>query len=131
MDIQMEQKSEATFGYKQELKRALTFRDLLVYGLIFMVPIAPFGIYGQVAQGSGGMVGMIFTALSYARMSEAFPIAGSVYSYAQRAMNPSIGFFAGWVILLDYILIPSLLYRCYLSASALLRLRKEWGTVLR
>lgn len=127
----MEQKSEATFGYKQELKRALTFRDLLVYGLIFMVPIAPFGIYGQVAQGSGGMVGMIFTALSYARMSEAFPIAGSVYSYAQRAMNPSIGFFAGWVILLDYILIPSLLYRCYLSASALLRLRKEWGTVLR
>ncbi|MCP1357382.1 amino acid permease [Aneurinibacillus migulanus] len=139
MDIQMEQKSEATFDYKQELKRALTFRDLLVYGLIFMVPIAPFGIYGQVAQGSGGMValtyligmvGMIFTALSYARMSEAFPIAGSVYLYAQRAMNPSIGFFAGWVILLDYILIPSLLYRCYLSASAL-RLRKEWGTVLR
>ncbi|MFT9846007.1 APC family permease [Aneurinibacillus sp. REN35] len=119
MNVQVEQNANTSTGYKQELKRALTFRDLLVYGMIFMVPIAPFGIYGQVAQGSGGMValvyligmaGMIFTALSYARMSEAFPIAGSVYSYAQRGLNPSLGFFAGWVILLDYILVPSLLY---------------------
>lgn len=114
------------FGYKQELKRSLTFWDLLIYGLVFMVPIAPFGIYGYVAQGSNGMValayligmvGMIFTALSYARMSEAFPIAGSVYSYAQRGINEYVGFFAGWVILLDYILIPALLY--LVSASAL------------
>ncbi|MCK9910983.1 amino acid permease, partial [Microbacteriaceae bacterium K1510] len=98
----------SSFGYKQELHRALTLRDLVVYGMIFMVPIAPFGIYGYVAQGSGGMValayligmiGMIFTALSYARMSEAFPIAGSVYSYAQRGINPTVGFFAGWVLL--------------------------------
>lgn len=114
------------FGYKQELKRSLSFWDLLIYGLVFMVPIAPFGIYGYVAQGSFGMVtlayivgliGMIFTALSYARMAEAFPIAGSVYSYAQRGINEHVGFFAGWVILLDYILIPSLLY--LISSSAL------------
>jgi hypothetical protein len=32
------------FGYKQELKRALTTWDLIVYGMIFMVPIAPFVI---------------------------------------------------------------------------------------
>ncbi|MDO7908621.1 APC family permease [Paenibacillus sp. JX-17] len=114
------------FGYKQELSRSLSFWDLLIYGLIFMVPIAPFGIYGQVAQGSHGMVAlayligmvaMIFTALSYARMSEAFPIAGSVYSYAQRGINEYVGFFAGWVILLDYILIPSLMY--LVSSAAL------------
>lgn len=121
-----EGQSVSSFGYRQELKRALTFRDLLVYGMIFMVPIAPFGIYGYVAQGSGGMValtyligmvGMIFTAFSYARMSEAFPIAGSVYSYAQRGINPTVGFFAGWLLLLDYILVPSLLY--LVSASAI------------
>lgn len=114
------------FGYKQELKRSLSFWDLLIYGLVFMVPIAPFGIYGYVAQGSNGMValayligmvGMIFSALSYARMSEAFPIAGSVYSYAQRGINEHVGFFAGWVILLDYILVPALLY--LVSAAAL------------
>ncbi|WP_245917517.1 APC family permease [Bacillus canaveralius] len=101
-------------------------RELGSADCIFMVPIAPFGIYGYVAEGSNGMValayligmiGMIFTALSYARMSEAFPIAGSVYSYAQRGINEHVGFFAGWVILLDYILIPSLLY--LVSAAAL------------
>ena len=112
--------------YKQELKRSLTFWDLLIYGMVFMVPIAPFGIYGSVAQGSNGMValtyligmvGMIFTAFSYARMSEAFPIAGSVYSYAQRGINDSVGFVAGWLILLDYVFVPALLY--LVSASAL------------
>jgi len=114
------------FGYPQELKRSLDFRDLLIYGIIFMVPIAPFGIYGYVATTSKGMVplvyligmvGMLFTALSYARMSEVFPIAGSIYSYAQRGINEHIGFFAGWLILLDYILLPALLY--LVSATAL------------
>jgi hypothetical protein len=42
------------FGYKQELKRALTFWDLLIYGMIFMVPIAPFGVYGYIADASKG-----------------------------------------------------------------------------
>ena len=115
-----------SFGYKQELKRALTFWDLLIYGLIFMVPIAPFGVFGYVFDASKGMValvyligmsGMIFTAFSYARMSEAFPIAGSVYAYAQHAIGENVGFMAGWAILLDYILIPSLLY--LVSAAAL------------
>lgn len=114
------------FGYKQELKRSLSFGDLLIYGLIFMVPIAPFGIYGDVAVGSKGMValayligmaGMIFTALSYARMSEAFPISGSVYTYAGKGINQYVGFVAGWAILLDYILVPALMY--VVSASAL------------
>jgi amino acid transporter len=107
------------FGYKQELHRALTYRDLLVYGLIFMVPIAPFGIFGGVFQGSGGMialayaigmVGMMITASSYAQMSKAFPMAGSVYTYAGRGIHPNMGFLAGWVILLDYVLVPTLLY---------------------
>ena len=34
------------FGYKQELHRALTFRDLLVYGMIFMVPMASLATSG-------------------------------------------------------------------------------------
>jgi amino acid transporter len=53
---------------------------------------------------------MVFTAISYAEMSKAFPLAGSVYSYAGRGIAPPVGFIAGWQILLDYILIPSLLY---------------------
>ena len=53
---------------------------------------------------------MIFTALSYAAMSGAFPLAGSVYTYAQRGLHEIAGFFSGWLILLDYILVPALLY---------------------
>ena len=107
------------FGYRQELDRSLSFADLLIYGLIFMVPIAPFGIFGSVFAGSGGMVAlayvigmvaMMFTALSYAQMVKAFPMAGSVYSYAGRGIAPPVGFLAGWVILLDYVLVPGLLY---------------------
>jgi amino acid transporter len=107
------------FGYKQELSRQLSFRDLVVYGLIFMVPIAPFGIFGAVYEAADGMValayivgliGMAFTALSYSEMARAFPMAGSVYTYAGRGIHPAVGFIAGWQILLDYVLVPALLY---------------------
>src|SRR5450432_346079 len=107
------------FGYKEQLRRVLSTKDLIVYGMIFMVPIAPFSIYGLVWNDAKGMVplayllglvGMFFTALSYAYMSRAFPLAGSVYTYAQRGLHEVAGFFSGWLILLDYILVPSLLY---------------------
>jgi amino acid transporter len=107
------------FGYKEQLRRVLTTGDLIIYGLIFMVPIAPFSVYGFVWDDAKGMVplaylvglvGMLFTAMSYAAMSRAFPMAGSVYSYAQRGLSEIAGFFSGWLILLDYILIPALLY---------------------
>jgi amino acid transporter len=43
-------------------------------------------------------------------MSRAFPVAGSVYAYAGRGLAAPVGFLAGWAILLDYLLIPTLLY---------------------
>ena len=107
------------FGYQQPLRRALTIGDLIIFGTIFMVPIAPYAVFGFVwsdAKGMAplayliGLVGMLFTALSYAAVSEAFPLAGSVYTYAQRGLHEIAGFFSGWLILLDYILVPSLLY---------------------
>ena len=57
----LEKHSLESLGYKQELKRTLTTADLVVYGLIFMVPIAPFGIYGTVMSISEGMVVMAYT----------------------------------------------------------------------
>ncbi|MEV4708337.1 APC family permease [Actinoplanes sp. NPDC049316] len=107
------------FGYQQELRRALRFRDLLAYGLIFMVPIAPMAIFGAVFSASGGMVvgayaigviALVFTAFSYAQMVKAFPLSGSVYNYVGRGIGAPVGFVAGWAIMLDYILVPSLLY---------------------
>jgi amino acid transporter len=107
------------FGYDAQLRRSLSLADLLVYGLVFISPIAPFAIFGVIFNASRGMVpatyivglvAMIFTAISYREMSTAFPIAGSVYSYAGRGLHPSAGFLAGWAVLLDYLLLPTLAY---------------------
>ena len=107
------------FGYRQELRRGVGLADLVFYGLIFMVPIAPFAIFGAVYQTSQGMpvlayvvglVAMLFTAASYGQMVKAFPLSGSVYSYTGRGIGAPFGFITGWAILLDYILVPGLLY---------------------
>jgi amino acid transporter len=114
-----EQRRLESFGYAQELNRSVSTFDLLVYGLVFMVPIAPWAIFGTVYNSASGMVplvyviglvAMIFTALAYAQMAKSFPLAGSVFSYVGRGIHPSVGFFAGWAILLDYLLVPTLLY---------------------
>lgn len=108
-----------SYGYTQQLKRSVTTTDLLVYGLIFMVPIAPWAIFGVVYNQAEGMVplvyligliAMVFTALAYQQMAKAIPLAGSVFSYVGRGIHPIAGFFAGWSILLDYLLVPTLLY---------------------
>jgi amino acid transporter len=113
------QRTLESFGYKQELHRSVGTVDLVVYGLVFMVPIAPWAIFGTVYNSASGMVplvfliglvAMVFTALAYAQMAKSFPLAGSVFSYVGRGIHPGVGFFAGWGILLDYLLIPTLLY---------------------
>ncbi len=129
------------FGYKQELKRALGFWDLVIFGMVYMLPIAPFAIFGIVDHASHGqaplayLIGAVvmgFTARSYALLSLEFPIAGSVYSYTSQGINPTFGFLSGWLIFLDYILAPGLLY--VVSAAALHGLfppiaRWEWIVV--
>lgn len=115
------------YGYTQELKRSLKASDLLIYGLIFMVPIAPFAIFGSVFSQSGGMVAlayiiamvaMMFSANSYAQMAQAFPMSGSVFTYVGRGTHRAAGFVAGWMILLDYVLVPALLYLAASMAMA-------------
>ena len=124
MDQPLEQ-----FGYRQELKRSLGLGALVVYGLVFINPTSPFSIFGIVYNLSHGMVplvyviglvAMTFTAASYMMMSREFPVAGSVYSYAGRAIGPLAGFLAGWALLLDYILMPTLIYvLCAIAVEAL------------
>lgn len=107
------------FGYRQELKRSLSLLDLVIYGLLVIVPTAPMATFGIVYNQSRGMVplvyivgliAMVFTALSYLMMSRAFPLAGSVYAYAGRSIGESAGFFAGWAMLLEYVVGPVFIY---------------------
>jgi amino acid transporter len=112
------------------LRRVLSRRDLVLYGLVILTPTAPYPVFGTVQQVSGGhatlsylvaMVAMLFTAISYARMSAAFPVAGSTYAYVQRGLNPHLGFLAGWAMMLDYFLIPllSVVYAALTAARLL------------
>ena len=115
MNVSMDSDSS---GYVQELNRTLKTKDLIIFGLIIMLPIAPVQIYQWVASASFGMptliylvgvVTMFFTAYSYAKMSSEFPIAGSAYSFVQRGLNPHVGFVIGWLITIDYVLAPAVL----------------------
>ncbi len=108
---------ESTATTRPGLKRILSRRDLILYGLVILTPTAPYPVYGIVQQTSHGhaalsylvaMVAMLFTAASYGKMSSAFPSAGSTYTYAQRALSAHVGFLAGWAMILDYFLIPLL-----------------------
>ena len=52
------------------------------------------------------MVGMMLTAISYGRMASLYPSAGSAYTYVGKGLNTHLGFLAGWVMLLDYLIVP-------------------------
>ncbi|MGE5645392.1 MAG: APC family permease [Acidobacteriota bacterium] len=109
---------QATTGAERpHFKRVLKRRDLILYGLAMLTPTAAYPVYGIVQSASHGhaalsylvaMVAMLFTAASYGKMAGAYPSAGSTYTYAQNALNPHVGFLAGWAMLLDYFLIPLL-----------------------
>ena len=101
------------------LQRSLKYWDLILYGLAYIAPFAPLSTLGFVWSESGGLivlayllggVCMYFTAQSYATMTEALPSAGSVYGFARSALGAFAGFIAGWMILLDYLLIPAFVY---------------------
>jgi amino acid transporter len=101
------------------LRRTLTLRDLIVYGLLFIGPLAPVGVFGVLDARTNGAVALVyllatfamaFTAWSYAEMSRVVPHAGSVFAYASRGLGRPAGFLAGWLAMLDYLLIPSVAY---------------------
>ncbi len=101
------------------LKRSLKFWDLIVYGLAYIAPITPLSTLGFVWESSKGLIAlayvlggicMYFTAKSYAIMTTTIPSAGSVYGFARHSLGAYSGFIAGWLILLDYLLIPSFVY---------------------
>src|SRR5580698_10456334 len=101
------------------LRRTLTYGDLLIYGLAYVSPFALLQTVGFVWEASNGLivlayvlgaVCMYFTAKSYALMTDTVPNAGSVYGFARHALGPFAGFIAGWMILLDYLLIPAYIY---------------------
>ena len=97
------------------LKRALGLSGLLLYGIILIQPTAPMPLYGAAAVAAKGhvvtivlvgMVAMLFTAVGYGRMANAYPSAGSAYTYVSREIHPATGYLVGWGMIFDYVMNP-------------------------
>ncbi len=97
------------------LKRALGLSSLVLYGIILIQPTAPMPLFGAAAGLANGhvvttiligMVAMMFTAISYGRMANVYPSAGSAYTYVSREIHPALGYFVGWGMIFDYVMNP-------------------------
>ena len=102
-------------GSRVALKRNLGMWAIVALGLGYMTPTVVFDTFGMVAETTNNVVPlaylvalivMIFTAISYGKMSAEFPSAGSAYTYAKNSIHPNVGFMVGWTSMLDYMLLP-------------------------
>jgi putrescine importer len=84
-------------------------------GLGYMTPMTVFDTFGLVSDATNSvvplaylvaLVAMVFTAISYGRMTRVYPSAGSAFTYTSEVIHPNVGFMVGWSSLLDYLLLP-------------------------
>ena len=110
-----------------KLRRNLGLWAIVGLGLGYMTPTVVFDTFGIVSEETSGavplayvvaLIVMIFTAISYGKMSGAFPSAGSAFTYVRESMHPNLGFMVGWTSLIDYLLLPmvnALIVRLYME----------------
>lgn len=113
---------------RTQLARTLGLWAIVGLGLGYMTPTIVFDTFGIVSTETDNvvpaaylmaLVAMVFTAISYGRMTQVFPSAGSAYTYTSETMSPNLGFLIGWAALLDYLLLPmvnALIIRSYMFA---------------
>jgi putrescine importer len=111
------------------LTRSLTLRPVVLFGLAYLAPMIVLGTFGVLAEATSGsvptayllaLIALLFTALSYGKMSKLFPVAGSAYTYTRRSIDSRIGFLVGWAVLLDYFFLPMVIWligTAFLSAQ--------------
>lgn len=127
MDTEAQQSTEASQG--RTLTRSLTLRPVVLFGLAYLAPMIVLGTFGVLAEATSGsvptayllaLIALLFTALSYGKMSKLFPVAGSAYTYTRRSIDSRVGFLVGWAVLLDYFFLPMVIWligTAFLSAQ--------------
>ncbi len=105
--------SLARFGYREQLQR--TLRAFSSFALSFSLISMTTGIFGDFSQGirqAGPAViwswmvalgGQMLVALVVAWLVRRYPISGYGYQWVSRIIGPRIGFFAGWLLLLQWV----------------------------
>ncbi len=102
-----------SFGYKEELSRSMnSFSSFAVSFSLISVLTGIFANFNFGYQQAGGAIvwswllvacGQFFVAVVMANLSIQFPIAGYGYQWAARLLNAHVGFFVGWLLLVQFI----------------------------
>jgi amino acid transporter len=96
-----------SFGYKQELRRSLSFWTNFAVGFAYISPVV--GLYAIIALATFAagaawvwalpivLCGQLLVASVFAELASQFPIAGGIYQWSRRLVGPTYAWFAGWL----------------------------------
>ncbi|KAG2227997.1 hypothetical protein INT45_012021 [Circinella minor] len=97
---------------KAELKKYLTWWQLIFIGIGTIIGTGIFVLSGQAAaQNAGPAVTVsfiiaafasMFAALSYSEMASMIPVSGSAYTYAYATLGEFVGWTIGWDLILEH-----------------------------
>ena len=100
-------------GYKQQLKRELGpfasfasgFSFVSILTTVFELFAFGFGLGGPAFFWTWPIVfiGQFCVALVFAELSVRYPVAGAIYQWSRRISTDPLGWFAGWFMLIGYI----------------------------
>jgi amino acid transporter len=95
------------FGYRQQFRRTLRpFESFAVVFSFISITMALFTTFGYILGVAGprgiwiwpiAVVGQGMIALIYAALAARIPLAGSSYQWAARLVNPTVGWWLGWL----------------------------------
>lgn len=104
----------ASLGYKQELRRELGpfasfasgFSFVSILTTVFQLFALGFVLGGPAFFWTWPIVfiGQFCVALCFAELSARYPIAGAVYQWSRRVSTDPIGWMAGWLMMIGYII---------------------------
>lgn len=96
-----------SFGYRQELRRSLSFFSNFGVAFCYLSPVV--GIYSLFALGvgTGGpryiwtipvvVAGQLLVSLVFAELASSYPLAGALYQWSRHVLGRSYGWWVGWI----------------------------------
>jgi urea carboxylase system permease len=103
----------ATFGYTQELHRRLGSYASFAAGFSFVSILTTVFQLFAFGFSFGGpaffwtwpivFVGQFLVALNFSELAARYPISGAIYQWTSRLSNFTVGWFAGWIMILAQI----------------------------
>lgn len=106
-----------SFGYEQQLQRNLGRFESFAAGFSFVSILTTiFQLFG-LGFGFGGpaffwtwvavFIGQYMVALCFAELAARYPVSGAIYQWSRRMAGETVGWFAGWLMILAQIVTAS------------------------